>query len=242
MSAVLPSWENILEQGKVLALAERFEDALLYFRLAMREARQAGMPALVQRHIVDCVVDALEMRGDHDDVLEALDLSLQAYAEEPPTTLLQQADRVALLTRRGAVLLKAGERSAATEALEKVGMSHRVNHYPSQLSGGQQQRVAVARALSGKPSILLADEPTGNLDPDTADRVFGVLMDLVRDTRLAALSQAEAALMRAVAAGFRPASWGEEKGRELGMGGWMDAGWMRRTGLCIALRAKRGHA
>ena len=68
-------------------------------------------------------------------------------------------------------------RSAVEEALRRVGMEHRAKHYPSQLSGGQQQRVAVARAIAGKPSILLADEPTGNLDSKNG----ALVMDLIRD-------------------------------------------------------------
>jgi putative ABC transport system ATP-binding protein len=83
------------------------------------------------------------------------------------------------LTYRG---LSAAERKErAMEALEKVGMGHRLRHYPSQLSGGQQQRVAVARALGGKPCILLADEPTGNLDSKNGDAVMDLLRQLHRD-------------------------------------------------------------
>ena len=67
------------------------------------------------------------------------------------------------------------------ESLDKVGMAHRMRHYPSQLSGGQQQRVAVARALAGSPSILLADEPTGNLDSRNGEAVMELLQQLHRE-------------------------------------------------------------
>ena len=82
------------------------------------------------------------------------------------------------LTYRG---MKAAERKARVhESLEKVGMAHRARHLPSQLSGGQQQRVAVARAVAGKPLVLLADEPTGNLDSRNSEAVMELLRDLHR--------------------------------------------------------------
>ena len=75
----------------------------------------------------------------------------------------------------------------ALELLGRVGVRERAAHRPAALSGGEQQRVAFCRALANQPSVLLADEPTGNLDPDTSERVFGALMELVRETGLAAL-------------------------------------------------------
>ena len=80
------------------------------------------------------------------------------------------------LTYRG--MPSAERKRRVQEALERVGMSHRMKHYPSQLSGGQQQRVAVARALSGDPLILLADEPTGNLDSANGEAVMNLLKEL----------------------------------------------------------------
>jgi len=71
--------------------------------------------------------------------------------------------------------------------LDRVGLQKRYSHRPAELSGGEQQRVAFCRALANKPSLLLADEPTGNLDPETSETVFSVLMELVRETGLSAL-------------------------------------------------------
>ncbi len=83
------------------------------------------------------------------------------------------------LTYRG--MRAAERRERSHKALERVGMGHRAKHLPSQLSGGQQQRVAVARALVGEPSILLADEPTGNLDSRNGDAVMELMRDLHRN-------------------------------------------------------------
>lgn len=113
------------------------------------------------------------------------DLSVQENVELP-------------LTYRGG-MSPAERRARVQEALERVGMAHRMRHYPAQLSGGQQQRVAVARALVGKPAILLADEPTGNLDSRNGEAVMALLDELhkggaticmvTHDTRYAELAQ-----------------------------------------------------
>jgi lipoprotein-releasing system ATP-binding protein len=88
-------------------------------------------------------------------------------------------------------LIKGLDRTEAsrrsTELLAYLGLGERVTHRPTELSGGEQQRVAIARAVANAPGLLLADEPTGNLDPKTADHVFETLMTLVKATGLAAL-------------------------------------------------------
>jgi lipoprotein-releasing system ATP-binding protein len=82
---------------------------------------------------------------------------------------------------------RAAAETRANALLDKVGIAARAGHRPAALSGGEQQRVAFCRALANAQGLLLADEPTGNLDPSTSDQVFGALMELVRDTGLSAL-------------------------------------------------------
>ena len=84
-------------------------------------------------------------------------------------------------------LSKRESRTRAGELLAYLGLKDRLTHRPSELSGGEQQRVAIARAVANAPRVLLADEPTGNLDPHTAEHVFGTLMQLVHATGLAAI-------------------------------------------------------
>jgi lipoprotein-releasing system ATP-binding protein len=91
------------------------------------------------------------------------------------------------LPQRAAGTARTAAAARARELLVAVGLAHRLDHRPAELSGGEQQRVALARALANRPRLLLADEPTGNLDPGTSARVFELLLDLVRRTGLAAL-------------------------------------------------------
>jgi lipoprotein-releasing system ATP-binding protein len=92
-----------------------------------------------------------------------------------------------VLPQLGAGVTTAAARDRAISLLDRVGVLPRADHRPAELSGGEQQRVAFCRALANAPKLLLADEPTGNLDPGTSDQVFDTLMSLVRDTNLSAL-------------------------------------------------------
>jgi lipoprotein-releasing system ATP-binding protein len=92
-----------------------------------------------------------------------------------------------MLPQIAAGVSRADAKARAVDLLDKVKLSERVTHRPSQLSGGEQQRVAIARALANKPKLILADEPTGNLDPETAETVFQVLLNVIHGEKVGAL-------------------------------------------------------
>jgi len=105
----------------------------------------------------------------------------QSYHLMPELNALENV----LMARRIAGNVRAADRARAAELLERVGLAHRQKHTPARLSGGECQRVAVARALMNRPQILLADEPTGNLDEATGEEVMALLLDLTRQEKAA---------------------------------------------------------
>ncbi|HUQ08126.1 MAG TPA: ABC transporter ATP-binding protein [Kofleriaceae bacterium] len=127
----------------------------------------------------DYFLDGKEVRGLSDDARsrlrnEKLGFIFQGFNLIPDLDLFQNVD--VPLRYRG--LSRSERRTRIEEALAQVGLASRMRHYPAELSGGQQQRVAVARALAGKPKVLLADEPTGNLDSQMARSVLELLEEI----------------------------------------------------------------
>jgi putative ABC transport system ATP-binding protein len=127
-------------------------------------------------YFLDGVNTSKLSRNEYADIRnQKIGFVFQGFNLLPRTTAFENVELPLMYDRQRRV---ADPKKAAAEALTRVGLQDRMDHIPSQLSGGQQQRVAIARALIGNPSIILADEPTGNLDSKTSVEVFGVFQDL----------------------------------------------------------------
>jgi len=130
--------------------------------------------------------EAVAALSDHDRTRIRLDRIGFVYQFHHLLPEFDARDNVALPLRIAGHKLAAA-RARAEELLSSLGLADRLTHHPAQLSGGERQRVAVARALANRPRLLLADEPTGNLDPGTSQTVFEALHDVVKQTGVAAL-------------------------------------------------------
>ena len=136
----------------------------------------------------DVVIDGKAANSLRDDARTAIRRATIGFVYQYHHLLREfSAAENVMLPQMIAGVGRSGARQRAGELLESVGLAKRVEHRPAELSGGEQQRVAIVRALANKPKLLLADEPTGNLDERTADEVFGLLQDLVRGSGVAAL-------------------------------------------------------
>ncbi|WP_413583262.1 ABC transporter ATP-binding protein [Bdellovibrio sp. HCB288] len=130
--------------------------------------------------------DRGDIRVDNVNLSPMSEQELTLFRAQNISIVFQQYHLIAHLTALENVALALeilkmeNPKSRAEEALRELGLGHRLNHFPSQLSGGECQRVAIARALVVKPKILLADEPSGNLDTHTGDKVMDVFFDIVR--------------------------------------------------------------
>jgi len=141
--------------------------------------RQTGGEVFVRNQPTSALSDAERTRIRRTDI----GFVYQAHHLLPEFSALENV----MLPQMVKGLRKREARNRAVELLTYLGLAERLNHRPTELSGGEQQRVAIARAVANAPRILLADEPTGNLDPHTAEHVFNALLQLVRGTGLAAI-------------------------------------------------------
>jgi lipoprotein-releasing system ATP-binding protein len=140
-------------------------------------------PTIGEVHLNNVPVDDFSDRNRSAVRNSTFGFIYQTHHLMPDFTALENVimpARIAGMSQKDAV-------TRSHELLKKVGLSHRLSHRPSELSGGEGQRVAIARALMNKPEILLADEPTGSLDPDNADSVFDLFESLVKDEGMALL-------------------------------------------------------
>jgi len=177
---VLADVSLTLEQGEVVALVAPSgagKSTLLHIA-GLLDAPDAGR----------VVIDGAEMTKLGDDARTAVRRAQVGFVYQfhhllPEFTAIENV----MLPQLANGVSRRAAQARALDLLARVGLEKRGKHRPAELSGGEQQRVAFCRAMANAPHILLADEPTGNLDPGTSDQVFGVLMDLVRETGLSAL-------------------------------------------------------
>lgn len=180
MVRVLEAADMVVESGELVALVAPSgagKSTLLHL-CGLLEAPQSG-----EVEIVGVKTSGLNDRGRTQLRRSTVGYVYQFHHLLPEFSALENVAMPQLIAGQGPEAAKV----RAQELLELLGVGHRGDHRPAELSGGEQQRVAIARAAANHPRVILADEPTGNLDPETSDRVFQALQSLIRSEGAAAL-------------------------------------------------------